>query len=77
MTQLQFLAMLSLVDSTVQSDAWMSDFLIGLRCVAGGCTCGWPGAEGAWKLWDRVELGLRIPELRLRYLGLFVEAKHT
>lgn len=31
MTQLQFLATLSLVDSTVNSDTWLSDFLIGLR----------------------------------------------
>lgn len=31
MTQLQFLATLSLVDATVAEDAWLSDFLLGLR----------------------------------------------
>lgn len=47
MTQLQFLAMLSLVDSTVDSDSWTSDFLIGLRCVVDTRTCASPGAKGS------------------------------
>lgn len=31
MTQLQFLATLSLVDFAVREDTWLSDFLVGLR----------------------------------------------
>lgn len=32
-TQLQFLATLSLVDSVVDTGSWLSDFVVGLRCV--------------------------------------------
>ena len=32
MTQLQFLATLSLVDYTVREDSWLADFVTGLRC---------------------------------------------
>lgn len=32
MTQLQFLATLSLVDYTVRQDSWFGDFITGLRC---------------------------------------------
>lgn len=35
MTQLQFLATLSLVDSTVTGDSWLADFVTGLRCAVG------------------------------------------
>lgn len=30
-TQLQFLATLSLVDSAVREDSWLADFIVGLR----------------------------------------------
>lgn len=32
MTQLQFLATLSLVDYAVSEDSWLADFVTGLRC---------------------------------------------
>lgn len=32
MKQLQFLATLSLVNSVVREDSWLSDFILGLRC---------------------------------------------
>ena len=42
MAQLQLLATLSLVDSAVTGDSWLSDFVVGLRCDGNGVCRGRP-----------------------------------
>lgn len=53
MTQLQFLATLSLVDYTVREDSWLADFVTGLRCDERRCPfCCGPFAEDAQRKVD-------------------------
>ena len=52
MTQLQFLATLSLVDYTVREDSWLADFVTGLRCD-GWHVASFSGGRTDGRVWSR------------------------